>query len=38
MWFFGDVVVGVGRRENDFNANEFYLEEQIDEAELLQTA
>lgn len=37
MWFFGDFVVGVGRRENTyFNADRFHLEEQIDETELLQ--
>lgn len=37
-WFFGDFVVGVGRRETRyFDVDRFYLEEQIDETELLQT-
>lgn len=36
-WFFGDFVLGVGRREKEyFNEDKFYLEEQIDETELLQ--
>ena len=36
VWFFGDFLVGVGHRENKyFNAGNFYLEEQIDEIELL---
>ena len=38
VWFFGDFLVGVGHRENKyFNAGKFYLEEQIDETELVQT-
>lgn len=38
MWFFGDFIIGVGHRENRFlSADKFYLEEQIDETELLQT-
>lgn len=38
VWFFGDFLVGVGHGENPyFNADKFYLEEQIDETELLQT-
>lgn len=38
MWFFGDFIIGVGHRENRFlSTDKFYLEEQIDETELLQT-
>jgi ubiquinone/menaquinone biosynthesis C-methylase UbiE len=38
MWFFGDFVIGVGRREKNYlDVDRFHLEEQIDETQLLQT-
>lgn len=37
-WFFGDFMIGVGRREKNYlDVDRFHLEEQIDERQLLQT-